>query len=148
MTVDNTSVLTWFSRLHHHLNDFTESPCEETKVALLNILKQYQVAVANGLKIPKNIPAPLPEAQTYSAWYHRLLDESLAMFRINPNDNRYDQLALHAQGYLEEFNKRSLANSKALRKQTPTVFHCKPIRPAVPYPRNYYFAKQGSRSVR
>lgn len=102
MTVDDSSVLTWFSQLHDRLYDFKTSPDEHTKAALFNLLKQYQVAVANGLNIPKRIPAPLPEARNYSEWYCRLLDESLAMFMINPNDKRLEQLATHAQGFLEE----------------------------------------------
>jgi len=91
----------WLSRLSERLFQFQTVPSKATQCALMLELNQYQKQVADGLNIPKTVPAPLREAKNYSDWYRRLLDEAMAMFKINPSENRMTALVELLNSYLD-----------------------------------------------
>lgn len=91
----------WYSQLSGHLNTFQSHPTKATKDELLGVMAEFKKAVDAGLKVPREVPAPLKEARTYGEWYHRLLSEGMAMFRINPNDDRMAAMQDYLQGYLD-----------------------------------------------
>lgn len=91
----------WLSRLSNSLYQFQTAPSKETKSDLLFELLQFQKQVEAGLAIPKTIPPAIRESKTLSDWHRRQLDEALAMFRINPSNDRMKTMREHMDHYLE-----------------------------------------------
>lgn len=97
---DNSKNVTyWLGCLSSRLAQFEATPNITTKTALLIVMGEYQNVVTNGLDIPRTVPEPLKRARTYTEWFQRQLAEAMAMFRINPSDERMKVMAQHLSGY-------------------------------------------------
>lgn len=102
MQPNQTNVLYWLGRLSGHMDQFQSSPTQANQSALLIVLSEYQKEVQQcGLQIPITIPPPIRESKTMSEWYRRQLNEALAMFKINPSDDRMNVMKDHLKGYLD-----------------------------------------------
>lgn len=95
----NLNPLPWLERLGSSLYKFQGNPNDHHQKMLLDALKEFQEVVTNGLSIPRTIPPPLRNARTFTEWYRRQLDEGLAMFQINPSDDRLEYMRQHLKGY-------------------------------------------------
>jgi hypothetical protein len=99
--MNDSNVGYWLGRTSDFMALYKSNPTKESKEDLLAVLSEFQVMVANGLAIPRAIPEPLRNARTLTAWFHRNLDEALAMFRINPSDARLVTMEQHLDSYQE-----------------------------------------------
>jgi len=106
---DSNDSYWWLIHTSRHLTEFKTSPSKVSKAAFIEALTEFQLAVAAGLKIPRNIPEPLRNAKTLTEWFRRQLDEALAVFRINPTDERLKAMGLHLDSYLDGFGRGRIA---------------------------------------
>ncbi len=91
----------WLSRLSTSLYQFQTTPSKDTKSDLLFELLQFQKQAEAGLAIPKTIPEAIRHSRTLSDWHRRQLDEAMAMFKINPSDDRMRVMKEQMDGYLD-----------------------------------------------
>lgn len=93
----------WLSRLSSRMHQFQAVPNKETRSDLMAELRMFQRMVESGLAIPKTVPPTLRESKTLGEWHRRELDEALAMFKINPREDRMQGMEGHMDRYLQAF---------------------------------------------
>lgn len=98
-TQQQDNPLLWLGKLSERLYQFQRFPNEHVKADLLEACYEYQKRVKDGLAVSKTIPEPDRRANTMREWYHRLLSETMAMFRIHPSDDRYENLKTQLESY-------------------------------------------------
>ena len=98
-TQQQDNPLLWLGKLSDRLFNFQQQPNEHTRADLLEACYEYQCKVNEGLAVSKTVPDPDRRANNMRDWYHRLLSEAMAMFRINPSDDRYENLKAQLNDY-------------------------------------------------
>lgn len=94
-TQQQDNPLLWLGKLSDRLFNFQQCP----KADLLESCGEYQKLVNEGLAVSRTIPEPNRRSNTLREWYHRLLTETMAMFRIHPSDDRYENLKSQLESY-------------------------------------------------
>jgi len=98
-TQQQDNPLLWLGKLSDRLFNFQQCPNEHTKADLLEACGEYQRMVNDGLAISRTIPEPNRRSNTLREWYQRLLGETMAMYRVNPSDDRFEKLKTQLDRY-------------------------------------------------
>ena len=98
-TQQQDNPLLWLGKLSDRLFNFQQCPNEHTKADLLESCGEYQKLVNEGLAVSRTIPEPNRRSNTLREWYQRLLGETMAMYRVNPSDDRYEALKVQLNDY-------------------------------------------------
>lgn len=90
----------WVSLLGELMSRFQAEPSDGHRQHLTHTMTEYRSAVIGGLA-PLRMKADEPwrRARTLSDWYRLQLDDALAMFRINPSEDRMEVLEQRLDDY-------------------------------------------------
>lgn len=90
----------WIRMLGSAMWLFQCQPTEQHRAVLMAIIRDYQLAAAQGLPVCRSVPPPLEPAANLSDYYRRELNEALIQFKVNPEDG-YEVLDKLMDGYIE-----------------------------------------------
>lgn len=91
----------WLSAIGSRSYAFQERPSKATKEALMIVLEGYRDAYIQGMALPVTAPAVRQETSSKAEWWELQVSEAVTMFRLNPSQERFDNVGTVADSYLE-----------------------------------------------